>query len=235
MGAGEHLVRLDPVELTVVTAIDPLPVEPLPIGSPPAARPYRYGSMDAILAVTAAPTPTTSPTTAQLMRRGEVIDLDPWISRWDLFISWALTDPPMELDVVAFVVDANHRVLSDEHFVFFNALESPGGEVTLELDPSETRVSLNLDELAVPGVRVIVGASMAGGHTFGDLGPVELTLRDTDGAPVARSVLDAGTVETSLLLAEFYQRNNAWRMRAIGQGHQELLEQFAIRHGVNVD
>ena len=216
-----HLTQLDPVDLSVVE-----PALALPSGQ------FPYGSMESILAITATPAAGVQD---RLLRRGEVIDLDPWISRWDLFISWTLTDPPMELDVVAFVVDADHHVLSDEHFVFFNALESPGGEVTIELDPSETRVSVNLDELAVPGVRVIVGASLAGGHTFGDLGPVELTLRDPDGAPFARSVLDAGTVETSLLLAEFYQRDNAWRIRAVGQGHEELLEQFAIRHGVNVD
>lgn len=47
----------------------------------------------------------------------------------------------------------------------------------------ETRLSMDLDELAVPGLRVIVGASLAGGRTFGELGPVELTLRDPDGAP----------------------------------------------------
>jgi len=53
---------------------------------------------------------------------------------------------------------------------------------------------------------VVVGASLAGGRTFGELGPVELTLRDRDGAPWARTVLDAGTTKNSLVLAVFYQR-----------------------------
>jgi stress response protein SCP2 len=37
-----------------------------------------------------------------------------------------LADPPLELDVVAFVTDAEEKVLCDEHFVFFNALGNPG-------------------------------------------------------------------------------------------------------------
>ena len=134
-----------------------------------------------------------------------------------------------------FVTDAEEKVLSDEHFVFFNALETPGGEVRLEIETNgESRLAVDLDELSLPGVRVVVGASLAGGRTFGELGPVELTLRDSDGAPWARTVLDAGTTENSLVLAEFYQRGGQWRFRAVGQGYEEPLAGFAVRHGVDI-
>ena len=62
--------------------------------------------------------------------------------------------------------------------MFFNALETPGGEVRLEIETNgESRLTVDLDELSLPGVRVVVGASLAGDRTFGELGPVELTLR----------------------------------------------------------
>jgi DNA polymerase-3 subunit epsilon len=47
-------------------------------------------------------------------------------------------------------------------------------------------------------------------------------------------VLDAGTTENSLVLAEFYQRGDRWRFRAVGQGYEEQLAGFATRHGVNI-
>jgi TerD domain len=56
---------------------------------------------------------------------------------------------------------------------------------------------------------------------------VELVLRDTDGAPWARTVLDAGTLESSLVLAEFYQRGGRWRFRVIGQGYEEPVVQLS--------
>ena len=92
------------------------------------------------------------------------------------------------------------------------------------------RLVVALDELSNPGVRV-VGASPAGGRTFGELGPVELVLRDTNGAPWARTVLNAGTTENSLVLAEFYQRGDRWRFRAVGQGFGRLRVSLPLQPG----
>lgn len=228
-GRTGHLARLDPTSWVVVDGGAPLP-------EPPYVLPADADSMTRILAMERYPGLTLPPVVeSKILRRGEVADLPADMNRWDLFVSWTLTEPPLELDVVAFVTDARDQVLSDQHFVFFNAPESVGGEVSLEIEPGESRVTLNLDELAVPGVRVVVGASLASGRTFGDLGPVELTLRNDIGAPWARAVLDAGTVETSLVLAEFYQRRGDWRIRAVGQGYEDSLAEFATRHGVTVD
>ncbi|HZM65493.1 MAG TPA: TerD family protein [Nakamurella sp.] len=230
-----HLLRLDP------TTLQPHPVTlpDSPAEPEPGVRQDQPGNAPRVPPDTATPAappvPELSTSAARILRRGEVTDLPDELSTWDLFVSWTLADPPLELDVVAFVTDAEEKVLSDEHFVFFNALETPGGEVRLEIETNgESRLAVDLDELSIPGVRVIVGASLAGGRTFGELGPVELTLRDTDGGPWARTVQDAGTTENSLVLAEFYQRGNRWRFRAVGQGYEEPLAGFAVRHGVDV-
>ena len=224
-----HLLRLDPVTLLIAPGI------------PAEAPDYSDGEPDQPTAAIAQPAGDETPSdpvpvpAARILRRGEVTDLPDEVTTWDLFVSWTLADPPLELDVVALVTDADEKVLSDEHFVFFNALETPGREVRLEIETNgESRLVVDLDELSNPGVRVVVGASLAGGRTFGELGPVELVLRDTDGAPWARTVLDAGTTENSLVLGEFYQRGGRWRFRAVGQGYEEPLAGFATRYGVDV-
>lgn len=206
------LRRLDPHSLTEPTAS--VAVDPPPVASSTAVRSI----------------------VSTIMRRGQVIDLPASPTRWELFVSWTLNDPPLELDVFAFITDEREKVLSDDHFVFFNALRSPGGGVELDLEnDGENRLAIDLDELALPGVQLIVGASLGGDHRFGDVGPVELVLRDLDGAVWARAVLDAGTTENSLVLATFYQRGDGWRLRAVGQGYEEPLTEFAVRHGVVVD
>jgi stress response protein SCP2 len=52
---------------------------------------------------------------------------------------------------------------------------------------------------------------------------------------VATSTLDAGTTERTMPLAEIYQRKDAWRIRAIGQGHDHGLSDLTIGYGVVVD
>lgn len=173
---------------------------------------------------------------ATVLERGGPFDLPAQVTTWEMFLSWTLADPPLEIDVVALVVDVHEKVLSDDHFVFFNSLQTPGGSVLLDVDTDgEAEVTLNLDELSNPGVRVIVGAVVSGDATFGDVGPLEFVLRDPSGAPIVRSVLDAATIEKSMLVAEFYQRDDAWRIRAVGQGYEDDLQQFVERHGLSVD
>jgi DNA polymerase-3 subunit epsilon len=226
-----HLFRLDPVTLLIAPGI---PVEAPSHTDGPPEPDQPPGATTGPARDETPPDPVPVPV-ARILRRGEVTDLPDEVTTWDLFVSWTLADPPLELDVVAFVTHAGEKVISDQHFVFFNALETPGREVRLEIETNgESRLVVDLYELSNPGVRVVVGASLAGGRTFGELGPVELVLRDTDGAPWARTVLDAGTTENSLVLAEFYQRAGRWRFRAVGQGYEEPLAGFATRYGVDV-
>lgn len=228
-----HLLRLDPVTLLIAPGIPAPAPAPSQADTPPVPDHQTDAAAEPVGDATP-PDPAPVPP-ARILRRGEVTDLPDEVTIWDLFVSWTLADPPLELDVVAFVTDADEKVISDEHFVFFNALETPGREVRLEIETNgESRLVVDLDELSNPGVRVVVGASLAGGRTFGELGPVELVLRDTDGAPWARTVLDAGTTENSLVLGEFYQRGGRWRFRAVGQGYEESLAGFATRYGVDV-
>ena len=162
-------------------------------------------------------------------------DLPEELTTWDLYVSWTVADPPLELDVVAFVTDAKENVLSDEYFVFFNALETPAGEVRLEIETNgESSLAVDLDELSLPGVRVIVGASLAGGRTFGELGPVELTLResrrralgaDRGGCRNDREQPGAGRVLPTRRPVAFPGRR---------PGLRGTSGRLAVRHGVDV-
>ena len=141
-----------------------------------------------------------------------------------------------DVDVVAFLTDDDEEVGGDDDFVFFNAPTHPSTAVALELDlPSEALVSIHPGRLPADTRRVVVAAVLPEGRTFGDVGPIELMLRDADGGLLARATLDAATQEQSLVLAVVYQRAAAWRFRAVGQGYDSGLAALAERHGVDVD
>lgn len=175
----------------------------------------------------AQPEPITLP-------RGGVTDLPSDVAQWSLSISWP--DHAGAVDVVAFVVDEDEQVNSDEDFCFYNNPEHPTGAVALDLDtPTEAVADLRPD--ALPGLtrRVVIAAAVAEGATFGQVGPIELALRDPNGVVTVRATLDAADQEQTLLLANVYQRGRAWRFRTIGQGYRRNLAALAVTYGVDID
>jgi len=168
--------------------------------------------------------------------RGEVVDL-PDERAWTLNVAWradALVDGA-EVDVVAFLVDADERVVADEDFVFYNAPVSEHGAVALSVDgDSEQSIRVDLALVEEQHTKVVVAAALAGGATFGDLGAVSLAV-DSDLITAASVVLDAATTERTMLLTEIYRRNGSWRLRAIGQGYDDGLAGLAARYGVETD
>ncbi|MGY1702177.1 TerD family protein [Geodermatophilus sp. SYSU D00766] len=194
----------------------------LPVPEPPATPPARV----------TAPAP-------RILVRGEVMDL-PADSDWLAEVRWATPGrhaaDRFDIDVVAFVVDPDEQVAVDEDFVFYNAPEHPTGAVALATGiAGEAICTLRPDRLPPTQRRVLLAAAIDGIATFGDVGPVELILRDEHGASAARATLDAATDERSLILGTLYQRHGTWRWRAVGQGYPDALAELAIRHGVDID
>jgi DNA polymerase III subunit epsilon len=171
-----------------------------------------------------------------VLPRGGVTDLPATIQTWSLSISWTDQHDTCEVDVVAFAVDADDQVGTDGDFCFYNQPEHPTGAVVLDLDtPTEAVATLRPDALPDGRRRIVVAAALDGDATFGHVGPIELVVRTEDGQAVVRATLDAATEERSLLLANIYQRNGAWRFRAVGQGYVGNLAALAVVHGVDID
>lgn len=171
-----------------------------------------------------------------ILARGEVIDL-PDTSVWTMNVAWradALGDG-VEIDVIAFLVDADERVIADEDFVFYNAPVSDHGAVALSVDgDSEQSIRVDLALLEEQHTRIVIAAALAGDATFGDLGAISLAI-DGGLIPAAAATLDAATSERTMLLGEIYRRGGSWRLRAIGQGYDDGLAELATHYGVEVD
>lgn len=171
-----------------------------------------------------------------VLPRGGVADL-PAAAEWSLSVRWPdFGQGGVDVDVVAFLTDADEEVATDDDFVFFNAPTHPSGATDLTLDvPGEALVNVHPGHLPERTFQVLVAAAVVDGVTFGQVGPVELVLRDQDGVTAARATLDAATDEQTLVLATLYRRAGAWRFRAVGQGYEFGLTALAVRHGVDVD
>ncbi|MFF4956508.1 TerD family protein [Streptomyces sp. NPDC001222] len=151
-----------------------------------------------------------------------------------------------ELDAGALLCDESGKVLSDEHFVFFNNLNSPDGAVRHSgggspVDGDDQRIHIDLarvpDQVAKIVFSVSVYESAARGHSFGQVQLAHIRVLDQEsGAELARYDLHPGGLsnETALVFGELYRHGAEWKFRAIGQGYAAGLAGIAADYGVDV-
>ncbi|MFJ7622952.1 TerD family protein [Rhodococcus erythropolis] len=174
---------------------------------------------------------------APILMRGEVVDLPVAQPTWSINVAWRAENvgDEFDVDVVAFLLDGANKVDSDQDFVFYNNTVDEDGAVELSVDgDSEQSIRADLDSLPAECKRVVIAAAVDGERTFGDLGAVSVSVDGPDGT-FATFVLDLGTVERTMVLAEIYRRGDVWRLRAVGQGHNHDLGVMAVDYGVEVD
>ncbi|GGP43935.1 TerD family protein [Streptomyces sp. L500] len=163
---------------------------------------------------------------------------------WDVRTT---TGADYDLDASALLCDTAGKVLSDEHFVFFNNLRSPEGSVvhsgdnlTGGGDGDDEQIQVALGQVP-PGVaRIVFPVSIYDadqrGQSFGQVRNAFIrVVNQADGRELARYDLteDAST-ETAMVFGELYRHGAEWKFRAIGQGYASGLAGIASDFGVNV-
>lgn len=168
----------------------------------------------------------------------------------DVGLGWDVrttTGAEFDLDASAMLVGASGKVLSDEHFIFYNNLVSPDGSVTHagdnrtgEGDGDDELITVELASVPADVVRIVVPVSIydadARGQNFGQVANAFIRVVNADnGIELARYDLseDAST-ETSMIFGELYRHNGEWKFRAVGQGYASGLAGIARDYGVNV-
>ncbi|MFE3122853.1 TerD family protein [Streptomyces hydrogenans] len=143
---------------------------------------------------------------------------------------------PVRLDVSGLLLGADGKVRSDDDFIFYNQPAGPG--VTYRSGGGTAPDAILVDTGALPaGIeRIVVTASPdAAGQTFQGIEPTA-TVRESDsGAVIATFTPPQLATETALVVVEIYQRNGAWKVRAVGQGYANGLAGIATDFGVSVE
>ncbi|MEU0088495.1 TerD family protein [Streptomyces sp. NPDC006274] len=152
-----------------------------------------------------------------------------------------------DLDASALLLNETGKVLSDQHFVFYNNLTSPDGSVehtgdnlTGEGEGDDESVKVNLAAVPAGVARIVFPVSIheatARGQSFGQVRNAFIrVVNQAGGAELARYDLseDAST-ETAMVFGELYRNGAEWKFRAVGQGYASGLAGIASDFGVNV-
>jgi tellurium resistance protein TerD len=163
---------------------------------------------------------------------------------WDVR---ATTGVDFDLDASALMIGRSGKVLTDQHFVFFNNLTSPDGTVehtgdnlTGEGEGDDEQVRVDLAAMSPDVEKIIFPVTIydadARRQSFGQVANAFIRVVNADGnREITRFDLseDAST-ETAMIFGELYRHQGDWKFRAIGQGYASGLRGIATDYGVNV-
>ena len=163
---------------------------------------------------------------------------------WDVRTT---TGADFDLDASALLCGADGKVITDQHFVFFNNLTSPDGSVqhtgdnlTGEGEGDDEMIKVNLASVPAEVDKVVFPVSIhdadARNQSFGQVSNAFIrVVNAADQKELARYDLteDAST-ETAMVFGELYRNGADWKFRAVGQGYASGLSGIARDYGVNV-
>lgn len=157
------------------------------------------------------------------------------------------TGQDFDLDATALVCGADEKVLSDQHFIFYNNLTTPEGTVRHRGDVrdgaasgDDETIDVDLSALSPETDRVVFNVTIheadSRGQSFGQVKNAYIRVVDTAGGEeLARYDLseDAST-ETAMVFGELYRSGAEWKFRAIGQGYASGLVGIISNYGVTM-
>ena len=163
---------------------------------------------------------------------------------WDVRTT---TGEDFDLDASAIVCNPSGKVVSDQHFVYFNNLSTPDSTVQHAGD-NRTGVGEGDDEVikvnlaGLPGdadkVAFLVSIYDADNRkqAFGQVRNAYIrVVNQADNNELARYDLSEDySTETALVFGELYRNGAEWKFRAVGQGYATGLAGIARDFGVNI-
>ncbi|WP_031064012.1 TerD family protein [Streptomyces sp. NRRL WC-3742] len=174
----------------------------------------------------------------------------PGLSAVSVGLGWDVrttTGTEFDLDASAIVLNADGKVLTNGHFVFFNNTSSPDNTVvhtgdnrTGEGAGDDESININLAGLPAEAVKITFPVTIydgtARGQNFGQVRNAYIrVVNAAGGAEIARYDLseDAAT-ETAMIFGELYRNGAEWKFRAVGQGYASGLAGIAQDFGVQI-
>ena len=152
-----------------------------------------------------------------------------------------------DLDASALALGENHKILSDDWFVFFNNLKSPDGSIehqgdnlTGEGEGDDEVINIDLKSVPPQAVSIVITVSIYDAESrrqsFGQVRNAYIRVVNlANDVELARyDLTEDASVETAMVFGEVYRHSGEWKFRAIGQGYASGLAGIAKDFGVNV-
>ena len=148
-----------------------------------------------------------------------------------------------DLDSSVFILGENKKVISDEHFVFYNNTKSPDGGVEHsgdnltgdgEGDDEQIKVDLSLVDPKATEICVVVTIHEADARkqNFGQVRNSYVRILDAGtNAEILKYELEEDfSIETAIEFGRIYKRGNEWKFEAVGMGMKGGLQDYVNKY-----
>lgn len=183
------------------------------------------------------------PSFSKPLKKGMKVPLFPQgnISPLKAGIGWRINDSRCDVDVSAFLLGMNEKVISEDWFVFYSQPQSPDRSIVYNMSDPVYQKSFDIDlsrlnsDVQKIVFVVTIDEALKKALNFGMLEDVYLKLTDVSGNELLSFCLtDYYSNVTSMMLGELYRNKGQWKFSAIGNGIARDLEGLCNFYGIEV-
>ncbi len=153
------------------------------------------------------------------------------------------TGGSFDLDASVFILGENKKLLSDNHFIFYNNLKSPNGAVehtgdnlTADGDGDDEQIVVELSKIDANASEICVVVTIheaeARKQNFGQVRNSYVRIYDSNtNSEILKYELDEDfSVETAVEFGRIYRKNGEWKFEAVGSGMKGGLEDYLNKY-----
>lgn len=181
------------------------------------------------------------PTLKHPIQKGQKVPLTTNSMSLDALFGWNVKNSQCDVDVSAFLLGENGKVLGDDWFVFYGQPQSPDKSIYLSTDESVDRQKVSIDfQKLHPNVKKIVFVltiNEAFEHhlNFSMIEDAYIRVVDPSGNEIVGFVMsDYYDNVISMMIGEVYLYNGTWKFSSVGNGVARDLAGLCELYGVQV-
>lgn len=180
--------------------------------------------------------------------KGQRIDIG--LSKVGIGLGWDPNESSgydFDLDASCFLLGANGKIPTDQHFVFYNnpmspdkSVESSGDDQTGgNSDGDDETLTIDLDLVEAKIQEIVFAVSIyefdIRRHNFGQVRNSFIRIYDaTTGSEIAKYELNEDfSIESAVEFGRIYRRNSVWKFEAIGKGYSGGLQTLVNKYYQN--
>jgi tellurium resistance protein TerD len=186
------------------------------------------------------------------LSKGERISLEkvaPGLVEIFIGLGWDInatdTGGDFDIDASIFLLGSNDKLISDQHFIFYNNPKSPdpgqsiqqrGDNRTGAGEGDDEIVDVNLKtippEVVKMALTVTIHEADKRHQNFGQVSNafVRIVNCENEQEIIRYDLTEDFSVETALIMAELYRKDGEWRMNAVGAGYEGGLQALVERY-----
>jgi len=161
----------------------------------------------------------------------------------DVRFGWNVRDERCDIDVSAFMLGENGRVIGDDWFVFYGQQDSPDKSVHFSdnAPPDREEITVSLPKLNEAVKKIVFVMTLydaaAKGLNFSMISDAYIRILDhSSGQEIVSFKISEYYLEVlSMMIGELYLHNGVWKFGAVGNGVAKELNGLCALYGVNTE